>query len=177
MRKFQLLVVLVSLLAAAEARGADFTLWGGRVDPGKVTIENARRALDGSAVWGFRLSHGFVPFIGLEHTLGWDRSRPPSTSTERDSQGWVYNSNVIVHAPFVRIKPYATVGIGFMNDYGADPYIGKKFAVNYGGGIKFRNLAGPFGVVFDIRGYRTKSLFSEPLNLLEISGGVMFSFP
>jgi hypothetical protein len=142
-----------------------------------LTINNVRQSLHGSAVWGFRLSHGFLPFIGLEHTLGWDRSKPPDTSRVPDKKGYVYSSNLIVHAPFLKIKPYATVGLGFMNEYGADGFIGKKFAVNYGGGIKLRNLAGPFGLRFDVRGYRTKSLFSEPLNMLEVSGGVMLSLP
>jgi hypothetical protein len=53
--------------------------------------------------------------------------------------------------------------------------VGTKFALNYGGGLKFPHVAGPLGLRVDLRGYRA-GIVSTDLNLFEISGGVLLSF-
>ena len=68
-RAFRLLFLLTAAALAGEARAADFTVYLGRVKPGSLTVNNVRRSLDGGPIYGFRLGHGFVPFVGLEHTL------------------------------------------------------------------------------------------------------------
>ena len=41
--------------------------------------------------------------------------------------------------------------------------------------IKFPRIAGPLGLRFDLRGYRTAGIFSRSLNLFEVSGGILLS--
>ena len=89
-------------------------------------------------------------------------------------------SNLHVGIPAGRVVPYATAGIGLITTFGDSLLnfgdIGTKFAFNYGGGIKFRNLAGPLGVRFDVRGYSVPDVFSQTLNFVEGSVGLLFSF-
>ena len=73
--------------------------------------------------------------------------------------------------------PYVTAGLGLIHQYGADRLpIGTKFAINYGGGLKFPKLLGRAGLRFDARGYTATGVFSHTVNMFEVSGGVMFSF-
>ena len=84
--------------------------------------------------------------------------------------------------PAGRIVPYGTAGIGFITTFGdlqgiedlAD--IGTKFTVNYGGGVKFKNLAGPVGFRLDVRGYSVPDAFNQTLNFVEASIGLLFSW-
>jgi len=78
------------------------------------------------------------------------------------------------------IVPYATAGVGSITTFGDSLLnlgdIGTKFDFNYGGGIKFRKLAGPLGVRFDLRGYSVPGVFNQTLNFVEGSVGLLFSF-
>jgi hypothetical protein len=111
------LVALVAAVAcgagAAEAAGADVTFHVGGLALGDVTVGGLRRSLDGGALFGFRLAHGFVPLFGLEHTLSFSPSfaRPEGLSGSGDTRGFVYSSNLIVNAPFRRTVPYAPAGV------------------------------------------------------------------
>ena len=50
------------------------------------------------------------------------------------------------------------------------------FTVNYGGGIKFLNLAGPLGFRVDVRGRTLPNFFGETTTWLEPTAGVTFSW-
>jgi hypothetical protein len=171
------LLLVAALAAGAGVRGAlaaDFTAYLGGVKPGSLSINSVRRALDGSPIYGFRLGHGLVPLIGLEHTLAFSShlARPADLVTTRDVNGFVFNSNLILAPPFLRTVPYATAGVGLMHQYGRDAVFGTKPAVNYGGGIKFLNVLGPLGVRIDARGYSA----TGGLNMFELTGGVLIHF-
>jgi hypothetical protein len=181
-RNFQRLVwtIAAAFLMAAPLQAADFTFYVGGVVPGTVTYQSLKTSLDNSPIYGFRLATNFIPYFGLEHTLGFssDYLFPRSVTDIKDAHGIVYNSNIILNFP-VKIKstiPYVTAGAGLIHQYGdADMPVGTKFAFNYGGGLKFPNLAGPLGLRFDMRGYRTAAIFSDSLNMFEITGGVLLS--
>ena len=73
--------------------------------------------------------------------------------------------------------PYVTAGLGLISQWGSDNLpIGTKFAINYGGGLKLRKLAGPLGFRIDARGYTAVKVFSRAFNMFEISGGILLSF-
>lgn len=172
------LPVLLTLFCAPHAMGADITGFVGGIKPGKLTLGEVRTALDSSPVYGFRLGLDFLPFLGHEHTLGFSSGYlvPTSLSAFTHSNGFVYNSNLVLHVKAGGIVPYATAGIGLIHQYGSPSLeVGTKFAVNYGGGLKFPRLFGPFGLRFDVRGYTATGLASGKLNMLEVTGGVLLS--
>ena len=117
-----------------------------------------------------RVSQGRV--FGSEHTLAYS---PNFISSENSA--FTYHSNFIVHIPLGVVRPYATAGLGTMYIRGdaLRAITGGKFAVNYGGGVKF-TLAGPVGGQIDVRGYTLPSVLDESLNVLEVSVGVVFTF-
>ena len=156
-----------------ESLAADITLFTGVQNPGKLTINNVVRDTKLGGVFGARFSGGQV--IGFEQTLAYSPNFLESGRRAFNTQ-----SNLHVGIPAGGVVPYATAGVGFITTFGDSLLnfgdIGTKFTVNYGGGIKFRNLAGPLGVRFDVRGYSVPGVFSQTLNFVEGSVGLLFSF-
>jgi hypothetical protein len=155
-----------------ESLAADITLFTGVQNPGKLTVNNAVRDTKLGGVFGVRFSGGRV--IGFEQTLAYSPNFLESSRRAFNTQ-----SNLHISFPAGRVVPYATAGVGLITTFGdsftlAD--IGTKFAVNYGGGLKLRKLAGPLGVRFDVRGYSVPGVFSQTLNFVEGSVGLLFSF-
>jgi len=122
---------------------------------------------------------------GREYDIERVDGLPPQTVTpdpEDMSPHWILN------APIGHLVPYVTAGIGLVHSGeilglfqgSATPLFqekfGTRFAVNYGGGLKFSRLAGPLGLRIDVRGYTLPDVFSNRLNLFEVSGGLMISF-
>ena len=174
MKRGLLRAVVVLLFVAGVCSGAglaaDITLFGGVQNPGKLTINNVTRNPELGGVFGARFSGGTV--IGFEQTLAFS---PDFLESSR----WAFNaqSNLHVGIPVGRVVPYATAGVGLITTFGDSVLdIGTKFAVNYGGGVKLRKLAGPLGMRFDVRGYSVPSVFSQTLNFVEGSVGLLFSF-
>ncbi len=178
-----LILAILVLLAAAcvsQAVAADITGFVGGLRPGKLNLQGTLSTLDSSPVYGFRLGLDFLPFLGHEHTIGFSSGYlvPSSVSAFTDAKGFVYNSNLILHAKVGRVVPFATAGVGLIHQYGSpELHIGTKFAVNYGGGLKFPRLLGPLGLRFDVRGYTAIGIEgSQSLNMIEVTGGVLLSF-
>ncbi len=172
-------LVFLSLVCAPYVMGADITGFVGGIKPGKLTFQGVSTPLDSSPVYGFRLGLDFLPFLGHEHTLGFSSGYliPTGLSAFTHANGFVYNSNLVLHVKAGGIVPYATAGLGLIHQYGSPGLdVGTKFAVNYGGGLKFPRLFGPFGLRFDARGYTATGLASGKLNILEVTGGVLLSF-
>jgi hypothetical protein len=165
------------MLFVDHAQSADLTFYVGGVKPGSVTFRDVKRSLDGSPIFGFRLGTNFVPLFGMEHTLAFssDYLFPKSPGAITDAKGLVYNSNLLLSLPVKKVVPYITVGAGIIHQYGSsDLPVGTKFAINYGGGLKYPHLAGPLGLRFDLRGY-SAGIISNNINLLEVSGGIILS--
>ncbi len=167
-------------LTAVPIHASDFTIFGAMQRPGKLTL---RSVVDSSTIiplnprnfgaFGFRFSQGRV--FGSEHTLAYS---PNFISS--DNSAIIYNSNLMVQAPLGPVRPYVTAGLGTVYIRGEtisalEAVTGAKFAINYGGGLKF-TLAGPLGAQFDARGYSLQNVQSERLNVLEVSVGMVFSF-
>ncbi len=173
-------LVFLSLLCASQAFGADITGFVGGIKPGKINVAGVTSAFDSSPVYGFRIGLDFLPFLGHEHTIGFSSGYlvPTGVSAFTNAKGFVYNSNLVLHVKVGGVVPFATAGLGLIHQYGSPGLeVGTKFAVNYGGGLKFPRLFGPIGLRFDVRGYTATSfLGSENLNMLEVTGGVLLSF-
>ncbi len=177
------LAVVAAVLLAGYTRAADLTAFVGGVKPGKLNSGGIKTALDGSPVFGVRLSTNIVPRLGFEHTLAFssDYLFPHNVSAVTNPKGFLFNSNLIINLPVGNAVPYVTAGVGLIHQYGTDSLpegtkVGTKFAFNYGGGLKFPNLFGPFGLRFDARGYTATGVFSNKLSMIEVSGGLLLSF-
>ena len=169
--------LVMTFFFAVSVQAADLTFFVGGAKPGSITYHDVKTSLDSSPVYGFRLATNFVPFFGMEHTLGFssDYLFPHNIAAIKNAKGFVYNSNLIVNIPAGKVVPYLTAGAGLLHQYGDnDMPVGTRFALNYGGGLKFPRLAGPLGLRFDIRGY-SAGIVSNKLNVLEVSGGVLLS--
>ena len=170
---------LFLVLAVAKANAADFTLFVGGVNPGSISLSGISKSLDSSAVIGGRFSHGLLPFVGMEHTVAFspDYLFPAQPTVVKETKGFVYSADLIVNIPAGKIVPYVTAGAGFIHQYGSPEVpVGTKFAFNYGGGVKVPKILGPMGLRFDVRGYTAMGVFSTSVNILEVSGGVLFGF-
>jgi len=180
MKNWRFFLLPLLALTAARLPAADFTIYGGMQHPGKLTL---RSVVDNTTTiplnprnfgtFGVRFSQGRI--FGSEHTVGYS---PNFISS--DNSAIIYNSNLMLQAPLGVIRPYATAGLGTVYIRGEtisalEAITGVKFAVNYGGGIKF-TPAGPLGVQFDARGYSLSGVQDERLSVLEVSVGIVFSF-
>ena len=173
LKKTVILVLFLAGICLQESLAADITLFTGIQNPGKLTINNVVRDTKLGGVFGARFSTGQV--IGFEQTLAYSPN-----FLESSRRAVTVQSNLHVGIPAGRVVPYATAGVGLIATFGNSPFnlgdIGTKFAVNYGGGIKLRKLAGPLGVRFDVRGYSVPGVFSQTLNFVEGSAGLLVSF-
>jgi hypothetical protein len=170
-------VVVLVLFSVLQVRAADFTFYAGGVKPGSIEYHGEEVSLEGGSMFGFRVSTNIVPSFGLEHTFAFssDFLFPKNVEGPTDAKGIVYNSNLIVSIPLFKVEPYLTAGLGLVHQYGSpDLPVGTEPALNYGGGLKFRNVKGRFGLRFDVRGYRV-GFVTNSMNMLEMSGGIMIS--
>ena len=192
-------LVFACILAAIPAYAdSDLTIFGAAQHQGKLTLQSATQTATTTSnfdpttfgVFGVRYSHGKI--IGGEHTLAY---APNFISS--NGKAFIYNSDLLLQAPLPKIRPYGTVGLGWIFTWSKDDSgrpaigdIGNKFAINYGGGVKVFP-AGPVGVRFDIRGYtlpsvkfnlpaslatQTVQTQSQSVNFIEYGFGVVFKF-
>jgi hypothetical protein len=90
-----------------------------------------------------------------------------------------------------RISPFLSVGAGGLTSevrHGTSAIVRNVsqttvlndgdtfFTVNYGGGVKFLNLAGPMGFRVDVRGRTMPNYFGETTTWLEPTAGLTFSW-
>jgi hypothetical protein len=181
------LVVLVFNVSFIWA--GDVTFFAGYQNPGKVSremvVDNISKVFSADAaggVVGIRYS-GNRP---VTFESGFSYGPKFLTSDQKFLQ---INTNLLAQFPG-HISPYGTAGIGLLSTWGGTsggnglnlPIIGSlfnfgtRFAFNYGGGVKLRNLAGPFGLRFDIRGYSAPGVYGSTLNIFEMSAGAMISW-
>ncbi len=164
---FAILVSMVVLNLSVLA--GDLTVFTGFQKAGRLTLANTPETLSGAVtgdtnwggVVGVRYSGGRI--LGFEPSIGFSPNFLDSGVRALDVQG-----NLILNAPLPVFTPYATVGAGLVGSWGDSvKSVGTKFAINYGGGIKFKNLAGPLGIRFDLRGYTTTNTFGGTSNFIK----------
>ena len=175
MRKPIHFLPLLLLCMAMPAHAGDLTLFGAIQREGKLTLQSTSGAFASLSprnfgTFGVRLSEGRI--IGSEHTLSYS---PNFISSQ--SHALFYHSNFVVQAPLPVVHPYGTVGLGvvFIGGNVSQAIHGAKFALNYGGGLKFK-LAGPLGAQIGARGYRIFGLQGQSMNVLEVSVGAVVFF-
>ena len=174
----------------ASAQDFGITLFGGYNNPGKLTLQNVKSGLQGTGIAGIRFETDFIRVIGMEQTIAVvpDFAAPDVLDSIKSGSGFLYSGNLILNAPVGHFVPYVTAGLGLVHSGGIlglfqgsttplfQEKFGTRFAVNYGGGLKFMSLAGPLGIRIDVRGYTLPDVFSNRLNLFEVSGGLLISF-
>ena len=173
-----LVAVLLAFVPAATAK--DLSFFVGGTMPGSVEKDGVKTGLDNGPIYGFRFNSDMTRDIGMEHTLAFSSDYLfPSGSTEvLEAKGILYSGNMVINLPLnsPNASPFVTAGIGLIHQYGdRNMPVGNKFAFNYGGGLKFKRLAGPLGARFDLRGYRA-GMFSNTVNIFEVSFGITVSF-
>jgi len=177
------LAVLIFIMNS-PARAIDLTAFGGVQRQGKLTLQSAPgttvnllRTINATnfGVFGVRIGHGRI--FGGEHTLAF-----APNFIDADTKAFIYSSDIRLQAPLPGVRPYGVVGLGLIGTSGEGVgRFGTKFAINYGGGVKFMP-AGPVGISVDVRGYAVPStefkVFaseSQRLDFLEVSVGVVFA--
>jgi len=181
------LCVSLGLSAQSFAQNYHFSLFGGWNKPGNVSLDNVRGGFNGNRLLGVRLEADLARIIGWENTFAYSPNfaKPDIFSTPGDSRALIYSSNLVLNAPVGHFVPFVTAGMGLITSKRIlrEPLqlpntreFGTSFALNYGGGLKLIKLAGPVGLRFDVRGYILPDVFSQRLNILEVSGGIVFSF-
>jgi len=184
---FILLGAFFALSAQGFAQNYHFSVFGGWNKPGKITIANVQSGLNGNGMAGVRFEADFAKILGWENTFAYSPNfgEPDILATTGDSRALIYSSNLVLNAPLGHLYPYATVGVGLLaskrvlsqpSQLLTSEEFGTNFAINYGGGLKLVRLAGPVGLRFDVRGYTLPDALDQRLNILEVSGGIMFSF-
>jgi len=186
MRFAKWIFIIVLILKDSPVWGADATFFAGYQNPGKLTrevvigsISQAFAADAGGGLLGIRLSSSRP--IGFE--TGFAYSPHFLTSDQKSLQ---IHTNLLAQFPG-KISPYGTVGIGLLSTWGGEINsagslaesifnFGTRFAFNYGGGIKLKNMAGPFGLRFDMRGYSAPGVYGSTLNIFEMSAGALISW-
>jgi len=190
MYKVQSSIVRISFLFVTmflmtlQARAIDLTAFGGVQRQGKLTLQSAPgttvnllRTINGTnfGVFGVRFGHGKI--FGGEHTLAY-----APNFIDAATKAIIYNSDFRLQAPLPVVRPYGVVGLGLIGTSGEGiGRFGTKFALNYGGGVKF-TPAGPVGMRVDVRGYtvptaefKVFTTENQSVNFLEVTVGVIFS--
>jgi len=178
-------VTVLTMNASALASDIDLTAFAGIQRQGKLTFESAPgttlnliKTINSSnfGVYGGRIGHGHI--FGGEHTFAFSPN-----FFDVNSKAFIYNSDVILQAPLPVVRPYGTAGIGLIHISAENSLVvsGTKFAVNYGGGVKFL-AAGPVGLRVDVRGYtmpstefRVFQTQSRRTDFVEFSVGAIFA--
>ncbi|MDR0311806.1 MAG: hypothetical protein LBJ21_09485 [Acidobacteriota bacterium] len=191
------MMFVFSLSIAATLFAGEITIYGGAQKPGELSWANASPveaatdfAGDFGGTFGVRFSAGRV--IGFEQGIGFSPrfAKPGVKAFQTDT-------NLLIQLPG-NIVPYGTAGIGLVHTWGKDVptsldpreiaafvfSAGTNFAVNYGGGLKIRKLAGPLGINIDVRGYTLpgfKAKFEnsdtkEGLSFVQTSAGLVFTW-
>jgi len=186
-----LLLIALSVFAGT-AQADDFSFFVGAALPGTAKHDGAEIPLNNSVMYGLRYGFDLMPILGLEHTIALSHNFLASDAVNcplpgaggtsgchpmwEESKGFLYNSNLTFGYQLdQRTIPFLTAGVGLIHQYGdRNLPVGTRFAFNYGGGVKFPNLAGPVGARIDLRGYRA-GVFSRKVNMFEVSLGLMIS--
>ncbi len=175
---------LIFFVAQAKA-GGQLSFYAGYLNPGELNMHNVQAGLSlrGTGLYGVRAEVDFLKIFGIEQNFGFSPRLFNSTlfpDQASDVRGFLYSTNFMVNIPLGRMVPYVTAGVGAMKPWGTNfPALplDTKFAGNYGGGLKMNKLAGPLGLRFDVRGWRTADILNQGgANFLEASGGLTFTW-
>ncbi|HEV8132595.1 MAG TPA: hypothetical protein VGQ81_15220 [Acidobacteriota bacterium] len=182
MRRFipNLICLCFCLITSVRAQ-SELQLFVGGYNPGSnVTGTDFKNG----ALMGFRLGHSFVRLFGSEFSYTYVKNlKDPLKNFE--GRASLLNGNIVVQLPAGKAVPFATVGIGnIIGETQGLLRVKTSFAWNVGGGLKFRRLAGPVGLRFDVRYYKasdaveilTTNVRKVNFDFAEASGGLLITF-
>ncbi len=159
------LVGLLMLVAGfgSNLYAADATFYFGFQKAGNLTVkqvpgiisESLQVGTDWGGLLGARIATSGI--VGFEQSIGYSPKFLDSNTGAFNTQ-----SNLMVNIPLYKFVPYGTAGIGFITTWGdSQKSFGTKFDLNYGGGLKWKNIIGPLGLRFDLRGYTAFNAFNN----------------
>jgi len=185
------------LSIAAPIYAGEVTIYGGAQKPGELSWANASLssavgdlAGDFGGTFGARFSAGRV--IGFEQSIGYSPrfAKPGVKAFQTDS-------NLLIQGPG-NVVPYGMVGFGLVRTWGREIpdlanagevaaflfSVGSNFAINYGGGLKVRRIAGPIGLSIDVRGYTLpgfeavieNNATKKGLSFIQTTAGLVFTW-
>lgn len=175
-----LLCILAGLSASLLAQ-SEFELFVGGYNPGSELTETD---FDNGALLGFRYGGSFLHFFGSEFSYTFVKDLEDQRQSF-DGNAHLLSGNFLIQLPVGKAVPFATVGLGSIIGKSDNLLrIRKTFAVNVGGGLKIRKLAGPAGLRFDVRYYkvpdgvqfRTGDLRKADFDFAEVSAGLLLTF-
>jgi hypothetical protein len=184
MKKVVVASVFVLLFGVSQVKAAgQLSLFAGYLNPGEVNLDSVRESLRfrGTSLYGARAEVDFLKVLGMEHSFAFSPRLLNNTlfpQEASDLRGFLYSGNLVVNVPLSRFVPYVTGGVGLVKPWGTGirPF-DATFAGNYGGGVKLNRLAGPVGLRFDVRGWRTADIANRGgINIFEATAAVTFTW-
>lgn len=171
------LVFLLLLITNAQLSGSDLSLVAGIAPTSDLELDLDSVDLQSFSAIGVRFEKDILFFLGFENSLIYTNNLL-TPSGEPGENGLYYSANLVVNLGYSEvIVPNLTIGLGILHRFGDTfPDVGSTFQTNWGGGVKFKNLAGPMGFRVDYRRFKFYSVEETSVNSQELSGGVIFSF-
>jgi hypothetical protein len=184
---FILLSIVASISASSYLQAGEFILYGGLQKPGKIKYSSETNVPENLLEGQFGSAYG-IRFSG-KRALSYEQNISYSPHfAKRGVKAFQTDTNIVVQAR-TRVAPYLTSGIGFIRTWGqsnptdSDPIkiaahafsFGKKFSMNYGAGIKIRQVAGSLGFNIDIRRYVVRGVHGDTLAFYQMSLGLAFT--
>lgn len=180
------MAVLGCTVSSLEA--GEVILFGELRKPGEISYssggDNPEEPIEGKWGGGYGIRFSGVRAISYEQKLSY------SPKFARDGvKAFQFDSNLLLQAPG-KVAPYLTTGVGFIRTWGPEYpddgdseklkaqafNFGKKFAINYGAGIKLRRIAGALGINVDFRRYTVTSVHDGSLGFTQVSLGAMLTW-
>ena len=182
------LTAAIILAAAPSLQAGEVIVYGATQNPGKLKFSSAteipEQLLDGQ--WGGTIGVRLSPkrIFGYEQNISYS----PRFAKE-GVKAFQMDGNLVLQVPG-NIAPYATAGVGFIVSWGKEIQensvpeeiaaaafsFGADFTYNYGGGIKFRRIAGPLGFNFDLREYTVPHARDGSLNFIQVGFGAVITW-
>jgi len=156
-----------------------------------TTVSGSTPELDGGLAWGCNANYNFTTNWAVEGRYTWEMSEATNTPTDTDMNVHLLDLNAVYHFnPEAQSVFYATAGLGWafadldnsitgtVNSVTESISDGDGFTFNVGGGVKYF-MTEKVILRGDVR-YRYMnelvSAYEEPLNTIEITGGVGYKF-
>ena len=183
-----LLSVVIFITASSCLHAGEVILYGGLQKPGQIEYPSEADIPEDLLEGQYGSNYG-IRFSGARKVSFEENISYSPHFAKRGIKAFQMDTNLVVQAR-ARVAPYLTAGIGFIRAWGqpspasSDPIktatnafsFGKKFTVNYGAGIKARQVAGALGFNIDIRRYTVRGVHEGSLSFWQTSLGLMFTW-
>ncbi len=178
--RLALISLVIASMSMFPAVASDLSFFAGYGSPEsfRVSFDSIFFDIDPAdyGVLGVRFEYTFGRIFGIENSLAYT-SEGVTLPLAGSQNGLYYTGNFVINAPLGKVVPNATIGAGFFHRFGqAFPQLDDSFLVNYGGGVKFREVVGRIGFRIDYRRLYFEDIAGASTNSNEITGGLMITF-